>query len=292
MINSLFGSAMQILSLPFFGNSQGTNSLQAAQMRNELVLFYQPKVNMASGLLVGVEALLRWQHPSLGLLTPAMFDKAINSGKPVVIDLGRWAIEEAIKQISRWGKQGLSMPISVNVMASELTKEDFCTWLDGMFKDYPDVSPAFLELEIVESSQLSNPLLHLIEVINNCRAIGIKVALDDFGTGYSSLSYVRNLPADHVKIDQTFVRDIAVNDKDRQMVRVVISLATSFGCTVIAEGVEKVEDGLILMKLGCVLAQGYAISHPMKASDVPAWANSYKGHQEWIEHCASTPFCE
>lgn len=258
-------------------------SLHEAARRGELEMFYQPKVDMTNGMPVGVEALLRWRHPEFGLLAPGMFNAALKSPLGiVVIDLGLWGIQIAVKQISEWQKDGLVIPVSVNVMASELTNGDFCEWLKGVFEKYPDVVPSMLELEIVESSNLSDPE-RVTAVITKCRATGVKIALDDFGTGYSSLSYVRNIPSDHVKIDKTFVQDITHNHLDRGLVKFVITLAHSFDRKVIAEGVESLEHGLILMKLGCRYAQGYAIARPMAATDLPDWISQYNGHPEWKE---------
>lgn len=256
-------------------------SVLEASRRGELVLFYQPKVDMTTGFTVGVEALLRWEHPRLGLISPAMFKHALKPGTDGIINVGQWAIQVAIRQISEWNRAGLTIPVSVNVLASELTSGDFFAWLREVFIQYPDVSPAMLELEIVESSNLSD-VQSVIRVLLGCRSMGVKFALDDFGTGYSSLSYVRNLPADNIKIDQTFVKNIASNHQDRGLVQVVINLANTFDCTVIAEGVESIEQGLILMQLGCKYAQGYLIAKPMLAADIPGWIEQYKGHPEWI----------
>jgi EAL domain-containing protein (putative c-di-GMP-specific phosphodiesterase class I) len=225
--------------------------------------------------------LMRWRHPVFGLLAPGMFHKAMKPNTVTTIDLGYWSIEQAIKQIDCWQKDGLLIPVSVNVMASELVDDNFCGWLDALFMQYSKVSKSMLELEIVESSLLSNPL-RLVEVVTECRAAGIKVSLDDFGTGYSSLSHVKIVPSDYVKIDQMFVKDIIHNYQDRGMVSMVIALARNYDRQVIAEGVESIEHGLVLLELGCKLAQGYAIARPMPANDVIAWVNGYKGQPEWI----------
>lgn len=266
----------------FAGEDAG--SLHEARRRGELVMFYQPKVDMASGMAIGVEALVRWHHPILGLLCPAMFEVAIKSRNPVTFGLIHWAIHTAVKQIADWKKIGLSIPVSVNVMASELINDNFCEWLDDVFKQHPEVNRTMLELEIVESSNLSN-LEQVISVITRCRAAGVKFALDDFGTGYSSLSYVRNVPADYVKIDRMFVKDLTTNHQDRGLVQLVISLAHLFDRKVIAEGVESIEQGSELIKLGCKYAQGYAIARPMAAADLPSWVHQYKGYPEWSEGC-------
>lgn len=260
--------------------SKSVYSLREAARRGELEMFYQPKVDMALGVTIGVEALMRWRHPELGLLTPGMFQEAMSSDKELIIDLGHWGVEEVIKQLARWREEGLLIPISVNVMASELLSDGFCGWLADLFKKHQGVLPSMLELEILESSQLGN-LRRLVEVVTQCRATGVKVALDDFGTGYSSLCHVKTIPSDYIKLDQTFVKDIIHNHQDRGMVSSVISLAQNYNRKVIAEGVESIEHGRVLMQLGCYLAQGYAIAKPMAACELPDWVRTYTGHPEW-----------
>lgn len=254
--------------------------IKEAARRGELEIFYQPKVDMSQGTLVGVEALLRWRHPKLGLLQPEMFCLARLQNESDVIDLCHWVIEKAIQQISDWQKTGFKTPVSVNVMPSELN-DTFCDWLNGLFRLYSDVDPSMLELEIVESSQICDPLT-LFKVITRCRLIGVKFALDDFGTGYSSISYMRNLPADHVKIDKMFVNEIVHNIQDQELVKFIIGIVSVFEREAIAEGVENVNQGLMLMRLGCKIGQGYAIARPMAAVDLPGWVNGYKGHPEWM----------
>lgn len=254
--------------------------IKEAARRGELEMFYQPKVDMSQGTLVGVEALLRWRHPTMGLLQPEMFYLGLQ-GKSSVIDLGHWVITKAVQQISDWQKAGFHTPVSVNVMASELINDNFCDWLDGIFRHYSDVDPSMLELEIVESLQISDPI-SLFDVITRCRLSGVKFALDDFGTGYSSISHMRNLPADHVKIDKMFVNEIVHNIQDQELVKFIIAIVSVFEREAIAEGIENVNQGLMLMRLGCKIGQGFAIARPMAAVDLPSWVNEYKGHPEWM----------
>lgn len=254
--------------------------IKEAARRGELEMFYQPKVNMSQGTLVGVEALLRWRHPTMGLLQPEMFYLGLQ-GKSSVIDLGHWVITKAVQQISDWQKAGFHTPVSVNVMASELINDNFCDWLDEIFRHFSDVDPSMLELEIVESLQISDPI-SLFDVITRCRMIGVKFALDDFGTGYSSISHMRNLPTDHVKIDKMFVNEIVHNIQDQELVKFIIAIVSVFEREAIAEGIENVNQGLMLMRLGCKIGQGFAIARPMAAVDLPSWVNEYKGHPEWM----------
>ncbi len=281
MQNILDLLAIIIQTCSMHKSSFGLYSLREAAKRGELEMFYQPKVDMALGVTIGVEALMRWRHPVLGLLSPGMFHKAMKPNTPTIIDLGHWGIEEAIKQINCWQKEGLLISVSVNVMASEIVGDFFCNWLDALFMQYSKVPRSMLELEIVESSLLSNPF-RLVEVVTHCRATGIKVSLDDFGTAYSSLSHVKIVPSDYVKIDQMFVKDIVQNHQDRGMVSMVIALALNYDSKVIAEGVESIEHGLVLLGLGCHLAQGHAVAKPMPANELIAWVNGYKGQLEWL----------
>lgn len=254
--------------------------LREAATRGELVLHYQPKVDMTTSKTVGVEALLRWQHPTLGLLHPSIFQHAVQSEKYIVIDIAHWVIEQGIKQLNEWHAHGLSIPISVNIMACELASVGFYEWLTNAFNKYPAVNPALFELEIIESSNLTD-LHQVVSVINKCKLLGIKVALDDFGTAYSSLAYIRNIPSDHIKIDKMFINEIAHNTQDKDLVNMIIALSDLFKRKTIAEGVESIEQGIILIGLGCKVAQGFAIAHPMPADELPNWVTTYKAHPQW-----------
>lgn len=254
--------------------------LRDAAKRGELILHYQPKVDMTTSMTVGVEALLRWQHPTLGLLHPDTFKKAFQNEQHIAIDLAHWVIEQGIKQLSEWQKRGISIPISVNVMASELTSQGFYEWLTRTFEKYPTVEPSLFELEIIESSNLTD-LHKVVSIIKKCKLLGIKVALDDFGTAYSSLAYIRNIPSDHIKIDKMFIHEIAHNNQDKDLLTMIIALSDLFKRKTIAEGVESIEQGIVLIGLGCKVAQGFAIAKPMPACELPNWVNNYKTHPQW-----------
>lgn len=249
--------------------------------RCEFVLFYQPKVNMRSGEIIGVEALVRWQHPQQGLLPPIKFLPVIE-GHPLSIELGDWVIDEALSQIERWRALGLDMPVSVNLGALQLQRSDFATRLATQLLAHPSAPPAFLELEIVETSALKD-IAEVADVMRACCALGVHFAVDDFGTGYSSLTYLKRLPADLLKIDQTFVRDMLEDPDDLAIVKGVIGLANAFHRRVIAEGVETVAHGALLIPLGCELAQGYGIARPMPAQDLPGWAATWRPDPAWTK---------
>jgi EAL domain-containing protein (putative c-di-GMP-specific phosphodiesterase class I) len=250
------------------------DEVSVALERCEFVLHYQPKVNMCTGEIIGVEALIRWQHPELGLLPPIKFLPAIE-GHIISLKLGEWVIDTALDQISQWQSLGVDLPISVNISAYQLQQVNFAARLTGLLADHPEVNLHCLELEILETSALSD-ISQVSATMAACKKLGVSFALDDFGTGYSSLTYLRRLPAYLIKIDQSFVRDMLIDTEDLAIVEGIIGLAKSFKREVIAEGVETIAHGEALLKLGCELGQGYGIARPMPASEIPAWASNWK----------------
>jgi EAL domain-containing protein (putative c-di-GMP-specific phosphodiesterase class I) len=256
-------------------------AIRRALNDHQFVLYYQPKVNMRTGTVIGVEALIRWQHPEKGLLSPIDFLPIIEN-HVMMIEMGDWVIDSALTQIGQWQKMGinLSVSISVNIAAVQLQQPDFTDRLIKHLNAHPDVAPQSLQLEILETSALED-VHHISTIMSDCMTLGVSFALDDFGTGYSSLTYLRRLPANLIKIDQTFVRDMLINSDDLAIVEGVIALAKSFKRDVIAEGVETIEHGSALLQLGCELAQGFGIARPMLASDIPAWVNNWKPDNKW-----------
>ncbi len=242
--------------------------------RREFVLHYQPKVNMRTGEIIGLEALIRWQHSDLGLLFPAAFLPDIEN-HPVILDLGEWVADTAMTQMRRWQEMGLNLQVSVNISASQLQQNDFPARIAALLKLYPGVPPHFLELEILETSALKN-ISRVSTTMRACTKLGVKFSIDDFGTGYSSLTYLRHLPADLIKIDQSFVRDMLTDSNDLAIVEAVIGLAKTFKRQVLAEGVETTAHGIALLQLGCELAQGYGIAKPMPADEIPEWIKTWK----------------
>ena len=253
--------------------------IRMALEANEFVLFYQPKVNMRTGKVIGAEALIRWQHPQKGLLAPALFLPIIEN-HPIANDVGEWVMNEALTQIEIWHTQGLDIPVSINIGARQLGEENFVARLQEILSLHPNVSPSCLELEVLETSALEN-MEQAFMVIEECRKIGIEFALDDFGTGYSSLTYLKHLPVALLKIDQTFVRDMLDDPDDLAILEGVIGLAAAFRRKVIAEGVETVEHGEMLLQLGCDLAQGYGIARPMPADQLLQWASTWTPDPHW-----------
>jgi diguanylate cyclase (GGDEF)-like protein/PAS domain S-box-containing protein len=255
------------------------DQLGQALQNHEFVLHYQPKVDLLSGQIVGVEALIRWQHPQRGLLSPAEFLPAID-GTPLEKPFGEWVIKTALTQASTWLSAGLSIRVSVNVSARHLLQADFHSHLKQALQDRAEVDPAQFELEVLESAAIGDIDL-AVATLQQCRALGVHFSLDDFGTGYSSLTHLRKLPVDTLKIDQSFVRGMLDDPEDLGIVEGVIRLAGAFHRQVIAEGVETLAHGAALIKLGCRLAQGYGIARPMPADQFPAWCEQWKQQQKW-----------
>ena len=269
------------------GHHEGLDHIRQALAHNEFVLFYQPKVNMRKGEVIGAEALIRWQHPTQGLLPPGAFLPIIEND-PLSIALGEWVIETALTQIETWRAAGVAIPISVNVGASQLQQPQFFQRLRDMLARHPKVKPGNLELELLETSALGD-LASMSKLIEDCRDIGVAFALDDFGTGYSSLTYLKRLPVALLKIDQGFVRDMLDDPDDLAILEGVIGLSQAFRRDVIAEGVETVEHGEMLLRMGCDKAQGYGIARPMPAHALPAWKETWQADPSWSRAPRSEP---
>jgi len=256
------------------------SDIESAFTLMQFVLHYQPKVNIKTGQVIGVEALIRWMHPQRGLILPQEFLPVIASDE-LEIRIGDWVLDQALRQLSIWRKQGLTIEISVNISAYHLLSPGFIAHLESALASNPLVASHFLQLEILESTALDD-LSAVNRIIKNCRdVLGVTTALDDFGTGYSSLAHLRHLPVNAVKIDKGFVRDMLDDPDDYAIVESVISLSQAFRHQVIAEGVETLEQGLVLMLMGCSIAQGFGIAKPMLASEVASWIADYQPFPDW-----------
>ena len=253
--------------------------LQRAIEAQEFVLYYQPKVNMRTGDIVGAEALARWQHPEQGILSPISF-LPLMEDLPASLEFGDWVVDDALGQIETWRAEGLDISVSVNVGSYQLQQPDFVENLKLLMAAHPTVEPRQLELEILETSALQD-LEQVAEVMRACGELGVNFALDDFGTGYSSLAYLKRLPATLLKIDQEFVRGVLDGPEDLAILEGIIGLARAFRRRVIAEGVETVAHGELLLRLGCEYAQGYAIAKPMPADKFSAWLKTWKPSRRW-----------
>ena len=245
----------------------------------EFVMYYQPKVNMHNGTIIGAEALVRWQHPEKGLLLPDIFLPVIKD-QSLSIELGAWIIEAVFKQMEIWHSTGLPIPVSINLDSRQLQQIGFMNNLRAQLSAHPTVSPEFLELEVLESSMMED-IMKVSNVIKACQDMNIKCSLDNFGTGYSSLSYLNRLPPTMVKIDKTVVQNMLNNVNEQTIVKCIIGLASTIGLKVMAVGVESIEHGTMLRQLGCDLMQGYAIGHPMMANEFTNWCSTWKPEPAW-----------
>jgi EAL domain-containing protein (putative c-di-GMP-specific phosphodiesterase class I) len=254
-------------------HSKQTRVAQALA-HGELRVYYQPKVNMRTKQVIGMEALLRWQHPEEGLLGPVHFLPLVEASE-LIDDIGEWVLHQALAQMKIWAAMGHAWMVSVNIAARHFHRADFVTRLKEILGAHPDVPPTMLELEILESAALED-VQHMCNVMESCQALGVRFSLDDFGTGFSSLSYLKRLPAETIKIDQSFVRGILDSHDDLTLVTAIVALAKAFHRHVIAEGVETEAQGQRLLELGCELGQGFGIGRPMPARDVARWANDYR----------------
>jgi diguanylate cyclase (GGDEF)-like protein/PAS domain S-box-containing protein len=236
-------------------------SLRSALERQEFALHYQPKINLITGEITGAEALIRWTHPTRGLVSPAQFIPiAEDSG--LILPIGRWGLREACKQAQAWLSMGLNLKtMAVNISAVEFRNEHFLKGVLEVIKE-TGLDPKFLELELTESVLMKHAAI-TESILKTLRATGVQVAVDDFGTGYSSLSYLRKFPIDTLKIDQSFVRQISIAPDDTAIVTAIISMGRSLNLRVIAEGVETLEELAFLQAQLCEEAQGYYFSYPV-----------------------------
>ena len=240
------------------------NALHGAMANNELDLFYQPQVCISNGALVGFEALLRWKHPTLGWISPAEFiPVAEESG--FIVKIGAWAMRTAAHQAAQWHAAGhLNFRMAVNLSVRQFVANNLQDLVKNVLSE-TGLPPHMLELEVTESLALHS-VATTLGTLHACKALGVKLAMDDFGTGYSSLAYLKRYPLDSLKIDQTFVRNITQDEGDAAITRAIVAMAHSFGMSVIAEGVETLEQLDFLRMLGCEEFQGYLFSKPVPAA--------------------------
>ena len=248
--------------------------------QGEFELYCQPKVNMKTGVMIGAEALIRWQHPEQGLLLPDDFLPVIDS-HAISVEVGEWVIDSALDLLVEWQSLGLDFPISVNIDAFQLLQPGFVEKLSTALAKRPMLKANSLELEILETSALGD-ITEVLKIMKACIDIGVYFALDDFGTGFSSLTYLKRLPVKQLKIDQSFVIDMLDNPEDCAIVMGVIGLAFAFKRQVIAEGVESVEHGVQLLEMGCEIAQGFGIARPMPAKELPKWLETWEPDATWL----------
>ncbi|MDO9107030.1 MAG: EAL domain-containing protein [Methylovulum sp.] len=243
----------------------------------ELELFYQPKVDLQTHRVIGAEALIRWRHPERGLLSPLEFLPFIEQ-TDLEIRLGDWVIDKALTQLREWQQQGLVLELSINITANHLQADNFVVNLQKKLAAYPELANGALQIEILETVALED-FDKVRGIITASQAFGVSFALDDFGTGYSSLTFLRNLPVDTIKIDQSFIRDMLVDQSDYAIIQGIIALANVFDRQIVAEGVETMAHFQALAGMDCHIAQGFGIARPMPAGDFVLWCINYAADQ-------------
>ncbi|EGV28211.1 diguanylate cyclase/phosphodiesterase [Thiorhodococcus drewsii AZ1] len=255
------------------------DEIRRAIVNDEFILYFQPQVDLRTGRVSGLEALIRWQHPHRGLLEPNDFLQPVITGH-YAKTFDEWVIQSALRQMERWQIQGLDLIVSVNISGSQLQDSGFAERLGRFLKRHPSVPPNRLHLEILESAALAN-IATASHVIQQCERLGVHFALDDFGTGYSSLTYLKELPATSLKIDRSFVAGMLADAGDLAIVEGIVGLSQAFQRNVIAEGVESDLHGELLLKAGCQNAQGFAISRPLPPHEVAPWVRAYRAPETW-----------
>lgn len=253
--------------------------IEEALERGQFALHYQPKVDCRKGCVAGLEALIRWQHPVLGLRSPGEFLPLIEQDD-LIIRLGEWVLTQALEQMQTWDAAGIKVPVSINISARHFLRSNFHQHLGRILGRYPPRLLHLLEIEIVETAALEDINL-ASELIREFRTHGIGFALDDFGTGYSTLVHLKRLAVSTLKIDHTFVRDMLDDPGDLAIVQGIVGLANAFQEKVVAEGVESIEQILMLLELGCDVMQGYCIARPMAADRVAAWLAGFQADPRW-----------
>ncbi|WP_284617052.1 bifunctional diguanylate cyclase/phosphodiesterase [Aquabacterium humicola] len=249
--------------------------VQEALDRDELTLYYQPKVDLRRGVVLGVEALLRWNHPEHGLVPPAQFLPLIEH-TGLSARVGDHVLARALDQLEAWSAEGLDLSVSVNISARHLQEPDFAQRLAELLARHAQPLGPRLELEVLETAALQD-IGFTSALLERCARLGVSWALDDFGTGYSTLTYLKRLPLQVLKIDRSFVANMLGDAQDRAIVEGVISLARTFGCIAVAEGVETPAQARLLLDMGCEIGQGAGIAPPMPAADVAQWVREWRG---------------
>jgi diguanylate cyclase (GGDEF)-like protein/PAS domain S-box-containing protein len=255
------------------------NHLRRALERNEFLLHFQPKIDLAGREITGLEALMRWQHPEFGLVAPARFIPILEENG-MIVAVGEWALQEACRQIKSWGREGTIpvVPVAVNLSGRQLQQKDVARSVKRIVSE-SGVNPRLIELEITESI-----LMHKAEqtggILRNLQQFGLRISVDDFGTGYSSLAYLKSFPLDTLKVDRSFIRDIVTDPEDAMITRAVISMAHSLHLKVVAEGVETAAQLAMLAGAGCDEIQGFYFSRPLPADECAAYLRNYRRQRE------------
>ncbi|MGN7611477.1 EAL domain-containing protein [Magnetococcales bacterium HHB-1] len=247
--------------------------------KGQFELHFQPQVNCATGEVVGLEALIRWNHPVLGIRSPGEFLPLLEKDD-MIIEVGNWVIDEALSRWRRWRKEGIHLKIGINVAARQLLHKGFEDTLKRVHSALPPGCSVPLEIEILETAALED-MNSVARLINNCRKLGFTFSLDDFGTGYSSLAHLKHLSVNALKIDQSYVRDMFDDPGDLAIIQGIIGISKAFNAKIIAEGVENIDQIMMLIGMGCEVIQGYAIAKPMHGDKIPEWLAKYNSNPIW-----------
>jgi diguanylate cyclase (GGDEF)-like protein/PAS domain S-box-containing protein len=255
------------------------SEFEAGLRNGQLVLHYQPRIDLRTAEVAGAEALVRWQRPGKGLVYPGDFLGLIKE-TALEIALDDWVLQAALAQHMRWRREGRLLPVSVNLSPRHVQQESFPGYLADLLSGFPEDISRYLELEVLETGSIRDTEL-VSEVMHACTELGVRFSLDDFGTGYSSLTHFHRLPIAVLKIDQNFIRHMLSQPRDQDIVVGVLGLAGALQRPVVAEGVESLELGLMLLQMGCQYAQGYGIARPMPADAVSDWLAHWQGERDW-----------
>lgn len=247
--------------------------LRAALQNQEFIVYYQPKVDLIQKRLIGLEALIRWKHPELGILMPGEFLPALEQD-PLMLNLGHYVMDTVLQQISHWNQRGFNTTVSINISAQQLLYDHFIKDVEAILLKYPLVHPQQIEMEILETDALKD-VERVQAVIQALKEKGIGFSLDDFGTGYSSLAYMKRFPVDVLKIDRSFIVDMLGDEQEMAIVQGIISMAKVFHRDLIAEGIENEEQISALIAMGCHKGQGFWIGRPMPVEQLELWRNDY-----------------
>jgi diguanylate cyclase (GGDEF)-like protein len=256
------------------------NDLRKALERHEFTVYYQPKVNIQTGVITGLEALIRWKHPDKGLILPGSFIP-IAEETGLIVPIGRYILKTACEQLVKWQHNGLpALSISVNLSTKQFLQSTLVSMVSSILEE-TGLDPHLLELEITESMTMD--VKQASRILKDLKELGIQVSIDDFGTGYSSLNYLKDLPIDRLKIDRSFIRDITVNPENAAIVSTIINMASNLNLLVIAEGVEEESQVSILQNSNCDEIQGYYFSHPLPADEFEQKYAEIRHHaQQWV----------
>ncbi len=258
--------------------------VQDALEAGQFTLFYQPKIDMRRARVLGVEALLRWKHPQLGTIAPAHFLPLIEH-TGLSARLGDWVLQQGVDQLAKWQRLGLDLTVSINVSARHLQEPQFAKRLAGLLASHATPVGHRLIIEVLETAALAD-VDYTCTLMQECRAMGVRFALDDFGTGYSTFTYLKQLPLDFLKIDRSFVHNMLSDRQDLAIVEGVIGLSETFGCKVVAEGVETGDQAQRLIELGCDIGQGNGIAEAMPSERVVEWVRGFRNPfpaADWVD---------